>query len=182
MSSTEEAGAARLGLAHKSQRAYVALMFDVLGRLLAAGSKADPVIQRELTGFADGYSVEFAILGDPLTVRVVHRDGRLALDPRRDQRADLRIVFKHLSHAFALLSFRESTPRSFANSRMITDGDVALTMRFVRCLDRVQGVILPDPVAARALKSLPKIALRERLRLAAAIGGGVVQSYFRSVR
>jgi hypothetical protein len=182
MPSTEPASAKGLGLAYKSQRAYVALMFDVLGRLLSAGSVADPTIQREIASFPEGYSIEFSILGDSLTVRVVHRAGRFTLDPRRERRADLRIVFKHLAHAFALLSFQESTPRSFANGRMITDGDVALTMRFVRCLDRVQGVILPDLVAARALKSLPKIPLAERLRLAASIGGGVVQSYFRSVR
>ena len=167
-------------LTQKAQRAYVALMFDVLGRLLAAASVADPVVRAELAGFPDGYTIGFAVLGDDLSMRI-RRDGERFVVARPSQEPpDLQITFKHLTHAFALLSFQESTPRAYANNRMVTDGDIALSMRFVRCLDRVQGIILPDFVAARALKALPQVPAGERLKVALSITNRLVQSYFRS--
>ncbi|MDB4988324.1 MAG: hypothetical protein JWN04_3502 [Myxococcaceae bacterium] len=161
---------------YKSQRAYVAAMFEVLGRLLVAGSAVDPVIRDELLGFPEGYTIGFAVLGDTLALRVVRRGDQLLAEPSRVGKPDLEIVFKHVSHAFALLSFQESTPTAFANDRLISHGDVGLSMRFTRCLDRVQGIMLPDPIAALALKSLPNIPLGERLRLATRIAGGLLQS------
>lgn len=163
-------------LLYKSQRAYVAAMFDVLGRLLVAGSAVDPEIRRELLGFPEGYTIGFAVLGDSLSLRIARRGDRFEPEPSSLAKPDLEIVFKHVAHAFALLSFQESTPTAFANDRMVSHGDVGLSMRFTRCLDRVQGIMLPDPVARLALKSLPQIPLGERLRLAAQITGGLLHS------
>ncbi|MDB4972567.1 MAG: hypothetical protein JWN48_908 [Myxococcaceae bacterium] len=168
-------------LAYKAQRTYVATMFEVLGRLLVAGSAADPVIQRELPAFPEGYAIGFSVLGDSLALRLVKRGDHLEADPSPATKPDLEIVFKHIAHAFALLSFQESTPTAFANDRLVSHGDVGLSMRFVRCLDRVQGIMLPDPIASLALKSLPNIPLGERLRLAARITGGLVQSLYSSL-
>jgi len=163
-------------LVYKSQRAFVATMFEVLGRLIVAGSEADPYIQDEIRGFPEGYTIGFAVLGDTLGLRVKVQAGRFVSTPNVGK-PDLEIVFKHIAHAFSLLSFQESTPTAFANDRLVSHGDVALSMRFTRCLDRVQGVMLPDPVAALALKSLPKIPLAQRLRLATRITAGIVQSF-----
>ena len=46
-------------------------------------------------------------------------------------------------------------------------GDTALAMRITRCLDRMEAVTLPGPIATRALKEVPHIPLGERLPLAA---------------
>ena len=40
-------------------------------------------------------------------------------------------------------------------------------MRITRCLDRMEAVTLPGPIATRALKEVPHIPLAERLPLAA---------------
>lgn len=166
----------RASLVYKAQRAYVAAMFEVLGRLLVAGSAADPVIRRELLGFPDGYTIGFSVLGDALTLRIARRGDRFVLAPTSQAKPDLEIELKHIAHAFALLSFQESTPTAFANDRIVLHGDIGLSMRFTRCLDRVQGIMLPDPIAKLALKSLPHIPLAERLRLAAQIAGSLVHS------
>jgi hypothetical protein len=179
----EQLKSSTLSLAYQAQRAFVATMFEVLGRLLVAGAAADPVVQRELEGFPEGYTIGFAVYGDTLGLRVRRRGQRMELVADRSGRAELEIVFKHISHAFALLSFQESSATSFANDRMISHGDVGLSMRFMRCLDRVQAVMLPDPIAVLALKSLPGIPLGERLNVAAKTVGGLVQGLFsRSAR
>ena len=94
--------------------------------LRIAGSRVDPVIRRELEGFPDGYTVAFAVLGESMGVRVTRRGPRFALSRPRDGRPDLQIMFKHLAHAFALLSFQESTPRAYANARSTSGKGVVL--------------------------------------------------------
>lgn len=157
-------------LRYQSQRVFVATMLDVIGRLLAAGSAVDPVVQAELGAFPEGYTIGFAVLGESLGTRVQRQGAVFHRVPNDEHKPDLEIVFKHLSHAFLVLSFQESTPQAYANDRMVTHGDIGLTMRFVRCLDRVQGVMLPRPIAARALKAVPEIPLARKLSLAARIG------------
>ncbi|MET0344328.1 MAG: hypothetical protein ABW252_25170 [Polyangiales bacterium] len=163
-------------LRYQAQRAYVATMFAVLGRLLIAGAGADPEIRRELSAFPEGTRIGFSIVGDATVLRLVWRGDLLHVAPARADKPDVEIVFKHVAHAFALLSFQESTPIAYARDRMSTHGDVGLTVRFVRCLTRVQAVMLPGAIASRALKSVPAQPVLPRLGLATRIAGGVVRS------
>lgn len=151
---------------YAAQRAYVRLLLGVSGRLLVAASHADTEIQGELSVFPEGLVVGFSVIGDSLSLRLRVRSGRLERISEAP-RADLDVVFKHIRHAFMVLSFQESTPQAFANQRFITQGDSALAMRFTRCLNRVQAISLPDFVAARALKALPPMSLAEKLALSA---------------
>ncbi len=151
---------------YRGQRAYVGSLLQVLGRLIAAISAADPVMRRELAPFPSGYTVGFSVLGQRVGMRLVCREGRLMISHGK-RKPDLEVTFKHIAHAFAVFTFQEITPVAFAHDRMLTHGDVALTMRFVRCLDRAQGLLMPEPLAAIALKSSPRIAAGEKLRVAA---------------
>ncbi|HVZ32769.1 MAG TPA: hypothetical protein VG963_10105 [Polyangiaceae bacterium] len=151
---------------YRGQRAYVAGLLQVLGRLVAAVSAADPVIRKELTPFPPGYTVGFSVLGERVGLRLAYRQGRLVLS-RAKRKPDIEVVFKHISHAFAVFTFQEITPVAFAHDRMLTHGDVALTMRFVRCLERAQALLMPRALAAYALKSSPRIGAAEKLRVAA---------------
>ena len=167
-------GLAESTLLYSAQHAYVSLMFDVTGRLLVAASASDAEVQRELSGFPDGFTLGFSVLGASAKLRLRYRAVRLVrLAPSAP--ADLEVIFKHVSHAFLVMSFQESTPRAFANQRVITQGDSALAVRFTRCLNRVQGVALPSFVAARALKALPPMSIGEKLSLGARLYAGVAR-------
>ncbi len=160
---------------YRMQRTYVAVMFELIGRLLEASSRTDPEVRREVAGFPEGYIVGFSLLDGPLGMRLQKRGAALVrIDAH--EKATLDITFKHVSHAFAVLSFQESTAQAFANDRAITQGDIALAMRFVRILNRMQAVALPSPVAQRALKApLPLLTVGERARLTAQLYGQVVR-------
>ena len=93
--------------------------------------------------------------------------------------ADLTISFKHIKHAFLTLSFQESTARAFANDRMLLDGDLNLAMIIVRCLDRMETLVLPKFIAKRAVKHYPPIAMSEKLFLAMKIYVHVLVGLFR---
>ena len=80
---------------------------------------------------------------------------------------DVSLKFKHLNHAFLVLSFQEGTAQAFANDRLLVDGEIADTMKLVRCLNRMESLILPKIIAERALKRYPDLALLSKIA-----GGG----------
>lgn len=162
------AGAASM---YAAQRAYVAAMFELMGRLLVAASECDAEIEQELSGFRDGLVIGFSVLGCPnLRLRVGVSDKRFVRLPNGTP-PELEIVFKHVSHAFYVLTFQEGTAQAYANERMITLGDTSLSLRFMRCLNRMQAATLPRFVVERALKSVPDITAPEKRRLASTIYG-----------
>lgn len=164
------------GLGYAAQRAYVASLLEVSSHLLVAASYADAEIQRELAELPDGLVIGFSVLGDSIAMRLRCRGGRLARMPARHP-ADLDIIFKHITHAFMVLSFQESTPEAFAKQRFITQGDTALSMRFTRCLNRMQLVTLPDLVTKHAFAGVPGVPLAEKIAVSAKLYANLARSF-----
>ncbi len=157
------------------QRVYVSTLLALLAGLLEAASTTDPTLKAELAGFPEGTVIGMSVLGKPAPLRLRKLGDRLVrLDEDDPTSPDLELVFKHLTHAFLVLTFQEGTARSYARSRLILHGDPALAMRFVRCLNRLEAVILPQVVARRALKSPPRLPWREKLTLASRAYGRLV--------
>ena len=151
-----------------AQLALVRTMLPILGGLLEAGSEVDPVVQREIASLPADIVFGMTVFGTDAKIRLARRDGHFVqLDPATAPAPTLDIVFKHVGVAFLVVSFQESTATAFARGRLVVHGDTALAMRVTRCLDRMEAVTLPHPIAVRALKEVPRIPLGERLPLAA---------------
>lgn len=154
------------------ERAYIKVLMNVVGRGMVSASQVDDVIREELSHFPAGMIVRLDIIpqGPDFTAEV-QADGTLKLLTDFTGKADLCAYFKHASHAFLVLSFQESIPRAFANDRIYVDGDVSHAIRFVRCLSRLETMILPKLIAERAVKRYPAILLGEKLNMAGRIYG-----------
>ena len=76
--------------------------------------------------------------------------------------------------SYAQQQAAQDVERAFANDRLYVDGDVSHAIRLVRCLSRMEVLILPKFVAERAVKRYPAIGFGEKLNLAARIYGRVV--------
>lgn len=177
---TARAGApARPSLAYRAQLVYVRVMLWLVGRLLQAASRVDPVIRAEVAGLPAEFAFTMRLHSGAAGL-VLGRDGdRLRALPRHGDRSlSLVFEFKHVTHAFLVLAFVEGTARSFANNRMTLGGDVALAMKIVRCLNRMEVLVLPKLVARRAVKEYPDIGLGTRLSVAARIYGRMVIDLF----
>lgn len=162
----------------EAQRAYVTLMMGVVGRGLVSTSQTDAEIRRELAHFPAGYTIQMMVIpsGPSFTVESLG-DGSLRLRKDFQGKPDLCIRFKHMSHAFLVFSFQEATARAFANDRMYVDGDVSHAIRMVRCLNRMEVLILPKLIAERAVKRYPVISIAEKLSLAARIYGRLALNF-----
>lgn len=164
-----------------AQRAYVALMMDVIGRGLTSASQVDPEIHNETKGFPAGFIVRMTVFpnGPDFTAQS-QPDGSLALLKNFGGKPDLTVTFKHISHAFLVFSFQEGTARAFANDRMVADGDLSYAIRLVRCLNKMEALILPKMVAKLAVKQYPDdLSFTQKLNLASRIYLKVAQTYIK---
>ena len=162
-----------------AQRAYVTLMMDVIGRGLTSASKIDPEIHNETMGFPTGFILRMTVFpkGPSFTAQS-QSDGSIKLLNKFDGKPDLTVTFKHMSHAFLVFSFQEGTAQAFAHDRMIADGDVSHAIRLVRCLNKMEALILPKMVAKMAVKEYPKnLTLTQKLNFASRIYLKVAQTY-----
>lgn len=162
-----------------AQKAYVALMLDTIARALVSASQVDGELKDEISGFPADFIIQMIVLpnGSRFNLRVQANKTLQRLD-NFDGKPDLSIKFKHLSHAFLVFSFQESTSRAFANDRMIADGEVSYAIRLVRCLNKLEALILPKLVAELAVKRYPtSLSLGEKASKAAQIYANVVSSY-----
>jgi hypothetical protein len=145
-------------------------MFGVLGRLLAASSQRDQVIQRELEELPDEFVFSMGLWPAADLFELEKREGGLRwLRPKERRGPTLAVRFKHISLALSVMSFQESTAASFTSDRIIADGDITQALRIVRCLDRTMAVALPSFIARRMVKRMPDIGLSEKLMTATCI-------------
>ncbi|PVY78385.1 hypothetical protein C8D92_102430 [Tamilnaduibacter salinus] len=159
-------------MALQARRLYVETMFQVMGRALQAVSEVDRSVQEEARALPDGFLFEMTVMPNGPKLVVEHQgDGRfqyLTSEPPRP--VDLSIQFKHIAHAFLVVSFQEKTSVAFANDRMLVDGDIDRAIRMTRILNRLEAFILPKLIAERAVKEYPQsLGLPEKVLSAARI-------------
>lgn len=163
-------GAGRPGFAYRAQRLYVSVMMWLVGRLLQASSAVDPVVRHEVSQLPAGFTFAMRVRPGRPGFVMGEQDGQLRLrSPDAAGSLHLSFDFKHFTHAFLVLGFIEGTATSFARDRMSVDGNLGAGMKIVRCLNRMEAVVLPKFIARRAVKAYPKIGLGEKLMAAARI-------------
>jgi hypothetical protein len=140
------------------KRIFVAVMMRIVGWGLRAMSRVDPVVREEAAGFPDDMVIAMTAMPDgPSMVLQKTPGGRLRyLGGRLPGHTDLAIRFKHVDFAFRVFAFIESTPTAFARDRMVVDGDLAAGIRLVRCMYRLEALLMPRFIAARGMKRYPE--------------------------
>ncbi|HCW90058.1 MAG TPA: hypothetical protein DHU56_08415 [Marinobacter sp.] len=159
-------------MAYQARRIYVELMFKVLGSAFQAASEIDPEIQQEGKALPTGLLFEMKVIPDGPRMIVEHLgNGRfLSHGDNPPRPVDLSIQFKHIAHAFLVLSFQEKTSVAYAHDRMLVDGDIGYAVRMTRILNRLEAFILPKMIASRAVKQYPaNLDLPEKLLTASRI-------------
>ena len=157
------------------QRFYVTIMIAIVGRALVAASRTDEEIRWELSGMPEGSLLRMTVAAGPQFTIQVQQNGTLSLVKGDNLRPDLCIRFKHISLAFLVFSFQEGTARAFANERMVVDGDVSQGIRLIRCLNKMEAIILPRLIARLAVKRYPDISFTEKVSKAARVYGLVAR-------
>lgn len=171
--------------ARRARRQYVGMMFRFMGHALEAISRFDKTVIDEASALPEGLVFQMTVLPAGPSLAVEHTGGGSLryLGSHYQGPVDLSIRFKHLAHAFLVLSFQEKTVEAFANDRMVVDGDIALAVRITRILNRLEAIILPRLVARRAVKEYPsELGLLEKVPGAIGVYRRVAFSMIRDLR
>lgn len=164
-------------LGYEAQKAYVSTMMKIVGGGLAAASRVDADVQRNLAAFPAGYQICMTVFpSGPNFFLRMQENGIADVINAPIGKPDLTIRFKHMTHAFLVFSFQEGTAQAFANDRMVADGNVSHSIRLVRCLNRMETLILPKLIATRAVKRYDNVPFAEKLSKAIRIYGLVAKS------
>ena len=172
-------------LVSRAKRGYVRLMLEVVGRAMEAISEVDEEVRAEASVLPNGFLFCMQVMpAGPALVMRKQRAGNLQyLGGETAQKPDLSIQFKHLQHAFMVLSFQEKTAQAFANDRILVDGDLGYATRMTRVLNRLETFILPRLVAERAVKQYPDtLGLPEKLINGARIYLKVVTNFLETLK
>lgn len=172
-------------MAHQARRLYVQMMMQVVGRSLQAISELDQEVQEEIRVLPEGFLFEMRVLpdGPTLVMRKIGAEKLRYVGEKPPRTPDLSIKFKHIAHAFLVLSFQEKNSEAFANDRMLVDGDLGQALRMTRMLNRLEAYILPRLLAERAIKNYPEdLKLPNKLIRGARIYLKVASSLIDTVR
>ena len=138
-------------------RRYLKLSFWLLGRAAAAADRVDPVVRREFSRLPERFAFTLGVMpaGPWMTVAKQAGGSIRYLGDTAAGAVHLKMKIKHMTTAFLLFSFRESTAEAICRSRLIVEGDIDAACTVVRILDRVQVLLLPGVLARRAVKRCP---------------------------
>ena len=117
-------------------------MMWLIARLLQAASAVDRTIRSDVADLPEGFSFCMRVRsGTPALTMKKSGDGLAVVRRSSEIRPTLAFEFKHVAHAFLVLSFQESTPRAFANDRLSIDGEFTNAMKVLRCLNRMNDTV-----------------------------------------
>lgn len=147
------------------QRKYVSGMMQLISHMLKAGSQVDDVIKAEVAEIPEGFVFRMSVTPGDLSLTMQNQQGELVNLTDYAGKPDLTMSFKHVTFAFLVFSFQEHTAQAYANERLVIDGDLPTSMKVVRCLNRLQTVILPKVVAKKAVKTYPDLEFITKLQM-----------------
>ncbi|TWI65782.1 hypothetical protein LZ24_02968 [Desulfobotulus alkaliphilus] len=141
------------------------VVFFVLGRAFQSAAKLDAGIRREVAEWEEGFTLAMCILPKGPSMLLKKVDGRIRYAGWAKEDADLIIRFKNIESAFLVLTPQMGSARAFAENRLSLVGDVARSMSFVRCLDRLLAYLYPAFICRPLVKRMPPVLRPIRRRL-----------------
>lgn len=150
------------------KKSVISIAMTCLGRAFQAASGFDPHIIREIRQMPEGLVIRMQVLPNGPAMTIVKRQDRIIHVPKFRDQADLLISFKNIQCAFPVMAGMINAEEGFAQARMIVKGDIPMAMRLIRCINRLQVLLLPRLITSRVLKRAPRLTAKEhvnRLRL-----------------
>jgi hypothetical protein len=132
----------------------------VLGRALQSLSHSDPLIQHDVSGWPQGFTLLLVVRPDGGSMAVTHSgNGQLVYRGSRlpENQADVVIYVKNIESAFAMFTGQLGIDVAYAQHAMCARGDLSNTVSVVRVLMLAEAFLFPSILARRLMKQLPPI-------------------------
>ena len=139
-----------------------------LGRAFESAARFDPVIIEETRTWKAPVSIRMRVLPCGPCMTLIKNRGKIRYSGKPQKSCDLEISFKNIQSAFPVMAGFINAEAGFAQHRMIVKGDIPLAMSLIRCINRLQRLMLPRVISKRVLKRVRPLTLTDvfqRLRL-----------------
>ena len=130
------------------------VVFFFLWRAIRALYGCDSRVRAELDSWPEGTCLHMQAgpEGPHLIIRKEADGPRRLRD--RDQ-AQIHVYFKSMDSVFQLVTGRLGVAQAYAQHRFYLEGDITVTMSFVRCVDIAEGYLFPRFMTRHILKGQP---------------------------
>ncbi len=142
------------------KRAINQIVMFVLGRALQSLSHSDPLIQHDVRGWPENFTLLMVVRPDGGSMAVSRtKDGYLTYRGRHlpEDQADVVIYIKNIDSAFAMFTGQIGIDKAYAQHTMCARGDLSNTVSVVRVLDIAEAYLFPAFLARHLMKELPPI-------------------------
>lgn len=140
------------------KRLYLSILFWFIGRAIQAASRVDGKVRQTLHAASNGFTFALTVAPDgPAMVMGKDARGRLTyLGAKPWQRClDLTLTVNNIEEAMPIFTLRESLVDALMGERLVVDGDIPTAWDVVRLLEMVEVLLLPQSLAALAVRRVP---------------------------
>lgn len=142
------------------QTSIVRLVFLSLGHAFQTAYRLDPEVKKEVDAWPDTVCVVMVVEPDGPCMTLMKRNGGLQyLGEKEIMNADVVIAIKNIEFIFRMMMGLMSMPRIVSENRQYVKGDLALASSIIRCMNRVQALMIPV-VTGLYIKKVPKLSWR----------------------
>ncbi|OQX62580.1 MAG: hypothetical protein B5M56_06045 [Desulfococcus sp. 4484_241] len=140
--------------------AIVRLVMLTLGHAFQTAYRIDPEVKKEVDSWPPTFHVVLEVEPDGPRMTLIKRNGALQyLGEKELYNADVVIVMKSIEFMFRMTMGMMSMPRIVAENRQYMKGDLVLAGSIIRCMNRVQTMMIPV-VTGLYIKKVPPLSLR----------------------
>ncbi len=150
------------------KKAVIKIAMVCLGRAFESAAGFDPVIIGETRTWKNPVSIKMQVLPCGPCMTLTKNREKIRYSGKPKETCDLEISFKNAQSAFPVMAGLINAELGFAQHRMIVKGDIPLAMSLIRCINRLQRLLLPRVISKRVLKRTRPLTITDvlhRLRL-----------------
>lgn len=140
------------------QTSIVRLVFLSLGHAFQTAYRLDTEVKKEIDAWPETVCIVMNVEPDGPCMTLVKRNGTFQyLGEKEIVNADVVIAIKNVEFIFRMMMGLMSMPRIIAENRQYVKGDLVLASSIIRCMNRVQALMIPV-ITGLYIKKVPKFS------------------------
>jgi hypothetical protein len=137
------------------------IFFYFIGMGMQTAYRIDPDVRKEVDSWPETFSVRIAVVGGPSMLMLKKEGVFKYLGEKEAFCCDVELWFKNIEFAYLTMTARISVPNAIYHNRQFVRGNLKYTMSFMRVLNIVQTLLLPNIIARFYIKEVPRLTFRK---------------------
>lgn len=138
------------------KNSFCNLILTFLCRAIADLANKDSQISAEFSDLPNDFKVNIGILPYGTYIGVIKTSEGLKIKKNGFSECDLEVKFKNIKSAKQVMLAKLNLAQSFSRHSLLVGGDIAIAMRLVRAINRVECYLFPRFMTKKILPKIKK--------------------------